>query len=202
MIEQFLVNKFFVSSWIFICALSVNVLLSPSPISRYFWSLDHPRYGATVYLQNDRETMINSAIMRHIPEDIDVVVSSQNNLNNHRISTRKVVGSFPNGVNRPFRRLSYEEISFHSFFGFIYSNDHHVKTFDEYYADYIIVDRKRPLFLVDQGCEWINGVCSNDEIVKQFNAELELARKNYATVYINDGFEILKKSSHQTVGKL
>lgn len=52
------------------------------------------------------------------------------------------------------------------------------------YADYVVLDLKRPFFLIDRGCEGRYGECRN---------WVGYTRAHYDAVYQRDGFMILRR---------
>ncbi len=62
-------------------SLFFHILLSPSPISRLFWTNKVWNYGYEAYIPTERDRMIKKAIKKYIPSDPEVAVATQNTLN-------------------------------------------------------------------------------------------------------------------------
>ena len=61
------------------------------------------------------------------------------------------------------------------------------------FADYVILDMKRPWFMIDQGCQWIGGECRNgQDFIAEYLAKVEKTKERFDTIFENDGFMILK----------
>lgn len=60
-------------------------------------------------------------------------------------------------------------------------------------ADYVVLDMKRPWFLIDIGCQWIFGQCTDRNIAEEFLAWSEIARQTMTLIFEEDGFLILKR---------
>lgn len=70
---------------------------------------------------------------------------------------------------------------------------------DERYADYVVLDMKRPWFIIDRGCEWLYGACQDGEMAATFLRLVSEARLNYSVAFESDGFMILKRVSEGVV---
>ena len=184
--------------------LVVHAMLSPSPISRLFWSNKVWSYGYEAYLPNNRDVMIKMALMRYIPSDSKISVSTQNSMNCSFLAHRKHYLLFPQGVLEAF---SYPDLS-----GKLDSN--------EVWADYLVLDLKRPWYIGDKGCCWKTGdnfilresevqslelsknpgfldwsACADKEFRQKFLDIVIQSKKNFKLMYENDGFMILKRKS-------
>ena len=64
----------------------------------------------------------------------------------------------------------------------------------------MILDLKKPWFIVSLGCHWVGGACleSQQEFTSRFSSLVEKTAENFDTIYENDGFMILKNRSNQT----
>ena len=65
------------------------------------------------------------------------------------------------------------------------------------WADYVILDLKKPWFIVTQGCHWIRGKCFEDKqgFSNNFSRLVEKTKEQFDTIYENDSFMILKNRS-------
>jgi hypothetical protein len=61
------------------------------------------------------------------------------------------------------------------------------------YADYVVLDLKRPWFIVDSGCDWLYGACRDEKKAAEFLNLVASALQRYDVVYSLDGFMILRR---------
>ncbi len=123
------------------CLLAGNVLVSPSPVSRLFWTDKVWSYGWRAYLPTSRDRAIAQAITETVPPDPDVVVSCQNTLAHSRLFNRRLAYSFPEAVLQPQALPDFLDTG---------------RPTPEL-AQYVVLDLRRPLYLVDKGCQWRSG---------------------------------------------
>ncbi|MDT8397314.1 MAG: DUF2079 domain-containing protein [Pseudomonadales bacterium] len=180
---------FLVLGWV----LAGHAMLSPSPVSRLFWSEKVWSFRLDAYVPHERTTMIREAITRLIPREADVVVSVQNNLNWGPLAHRRVYSAFPAGVSDPIQKVDLSNRTLKNLWEYIQTGNKPRAAPGEYYADYVVLDLKRPLFLVDRGCDWVYGQCKNDKVVAEFNDRVAYTRLHYETIYDQDGFMIFGK---------
>jgi uncharacterized membrane protein len=159
-----------------------HIAVAPSPIGRLFWTDKIWLYNYKAYIPSKRDSMIKRAITDHIPNDINVVVSIQNTINWLPLLQRQHFLIFPNGVNNEKRVLS-----------FVKKNGPNEFEWKTVTADFVVLDSKRPWFLVDQGCGWVYGKCSDDIIADEYISWVEKSTGIMQVVYENDGFIILKR---------
>jgi len=155
-----------------------NIALSSSPISRLFWSNKIWQYSYNAYLLTDRVSMIKDAITEKIPNNKNISVSVQNTLNWELLSTRGCFLVFPQGLGM-----------------LEYGNDYNVCNDGKdglIVADYVVLDVKRPWFLLDQGCQWLHGKCTDKKAANYYLKLVNYAKSKMTTVYEKDGFLILK----------
>jgi uncharacterized membrane protein len=197
------INKKIVFKIIIAMMVGINILISPSPISRIFWSNKIWNYGIEAYFPSDRNNMIKSAIKKHIPKDKDIAVSVQNTVNYDYLSKRKFYYPFPMGVFKPIDSLHFEKINS-----------------KKNIAQFIVLDLKRPWYIVDQGCNWKEkgkfelsedeikkiglkenpgpikwASCAKNNFRKKFIYNIIEARKTFNIVFEKDGFIIMEKLS-------
>jgi uncharacterized membrane protein len=165
--------------------LAANILISPSPISRLFWTNKIWSYGYTAYLPDERSRMITEAVKKYIPSDPNVAVATQNSLNMSYLAKRKVYLPFPESVLEPHLLPDWN----------------HPGKMRAVSADYVVLDLKRPLFLVDKGCDYQYGRCRDRAFVERFMVVVAETKKMFSTVYENDGFMILKRSHTKAQGE-
>jgi len=71
-------------------SLFFHVLISPSPLSRYFWISKHVwPYHKTAYRITKRDEMIRKALELYIPRNPDVIVCTHNWLNCSHLAQRR-----------------------------------------------------------------------------------------------------------------
>lgn len=75
--------------------LAGHVIPSPSAISRLFWSDKVWSYSWRAYVPTEREAMMKVAMLKYIPADPDVSVTTQNTVNWYYLADRKVYAPFP-----------------------------------------------------------------------------------------------------------
>ena len=164
--------------------LIVHILLSPSPISKLFWTNKIWSYGYLAYYKNERDFMIENAIKKYIPKKYDTVVSTQNTINILSLSERKYSMVYPQGV--------FDEKKVPPF-----SNDflEQKDTWKKVKAEYVILDKKRPWYMVDKGCGWVYGECTNNKIAEEYINSIKKSLKIMEIIFEKDDFMILKRKS-------
>ena len=161
-----------------------NVVLSPSPIGRLFWSDKIWQYNYSAYFFTDRTIMIKKAIDEIIPSDESVSVSVQNTLNWESLALRNCFLVFPQGMGELDYQNDYDRCG---------KDNNGVGNLIT--VDYIILDIKRPWFLLDKGCDWIYGKCTNDKVANEYLRLVEKAKSIMQVAFEKDGFIILKRNS-------
>lgn len=175
--------------------LYIHVWHSPSPISLKFWDKKSWNYSYKAYLPTKRDGMIKDAIEQYIPKNKEVVVTSQNTVNLGRVADRKYYLIFPLGVLKPTELPYWSKLSLRNFWEFIQDASEHAPPRENVLAEYVILDLKRPWFLMDQGCAWSAGKCKNDQdFVKQFLDLVQQSKKLFNIVFEEDEFIILKRN--------
>ena len=165
-----------------------------SPISRLFWSDKVWSYSWRAYVPTEREAMMKAAMLRYIPADPDVSVSTQNTVNWYHLAHRKVYLPFPDGVGEPHKIMDWSNRSTTGLLEFIRTSYKPPSITHERYADYVVLDLQRPWFIVDRGCDWLYGACQNPEVAAKFLRLVDEARRHYDTVFERDGFMILRRA--------
>ncbi|MBA7622537.1 hypothetical protein ES703_29915 [subsurface metagenome] len=72
-------------------------MLSPSPISVFFWKSLNARYYKDSYIIEERDRILNDAIRKFIPQEASVV--SQNTVNNSYLAHRVEYYCFPEKID-------------------------------------------------------------------------------------------------------
>jgi hypothetical protein len=170
-----------------------HVLFSPSPISRLFWSDKVWSYSWRAYVPTEREAMMKEAMLKYIPADPEVSVTTQNTVNWYHLAHRKVYAPFPHGIEEPIRVMDWSSRTWDGFWSFVHTGDMLPAVTHDRYADYVVLDLKRPWFIVDKGCEWIYGECRDKEIAREFLDLVARTKARYETLFERDGFMILRR---------
>jgi len=170
-----------------------HMLASPSPIGRKFWFPLAWHYHYKAYWFTERNTMIKEALLRYIPADPQISVSTQNTLNFGHLAHRKQYGVYPNGVEWPFIIDINSEKSILGLWEHIKSYKKKLIKKQEDYADFVVIDLKRPWFIMDQSCDWYEGKCQNRQQAEKFQLLLSKTKKRYQTIFREDDFIILKR---------
>ena len=164
--------------------VAAHVALAPSPIGRLFWSDKVWAYSYQAYIPTERDAMIKQAIADFVPTDPEVVVSIQNTVNWAPLVQRRHFLLFPQGITEgqqvPFfgKGLWPPEVEWKPVM-----------------ADYVVLDLKRPWFLVDKGCEWLYGKCTNEEMAEKYLDWVAKSREVMHVVFEKDGFLILSRGN-------
>lgn len=170
-----------------------HVLISPSPISRLFWSDKVWSYSWQAYVPTEREAMMKEAMLKYIPADPEVSVTTQNTVNWHHLAHRKVYAPFPRGIEEPIQVMDWSSRTWDGFWRFVRTGEMPPAVTHDRYADYVVLDLKRPWFIVDKGCEWIYGECRDKEKAQEFLDLVARTKMQYETLFERDGFMILRR---------
>ena len=166
-----------------------------SPISRLFWTDKVWSHSWRAYLPTEREAMIKTAILNHVPAAATkLFVSTQNTLNWGYLVNHEVYLPFPLGVAEPYRVMDWANRDWHGLWGFVRTGYKSPAITHERYADYVVLDLQRPWFIVDRGCDWLYGACRNPEVAAKFLRLVDETRRHYDTVFEQDGFMILRRA--------
>jgi len=174
--------------------LAGHVMLSPSPISRLFWSDKVWAYSWQAYVPTEREAMMKEAMLKFIPADPDVSITTQNTVNWYHLAHRKVYLPFPLGVDSPHRVMDWSNRDLQGLWHYVRTGDVPPAITHDRNADYVVLDLKRPWFIIDKGCDWLYGACRNDEMAAKFLRLVYETRQRYSTVFERDGFMILRRN--------
>lgn len=169
--------------------LAAHVALSPSPISVQFWR----QGGVAGYFSADRDKRIIRALETGLPSDPETVIITQNSLNWGKIVSRNFSNSFPLAVFEPHLAQDMRQATLGDLRRFIITGQKPVFPLVESLAEYLVLDRKRPWFVVDQGCEWKDGACRDVAVAAVFRDKVEQAMLLFDVVHEDDGFMILKR---------
>ena len=173
--------------------LAGHVMLSPSPISRLFWSDKVRSFSWHAYVPTGREVMMKEAMLKYIPADPDVTVTTQNTVNWYHLAYRKVYLPFPLGVDKPHRVTDWSNRDLPGLWQYVRTGDMPPVITHDRYADYVVLDLRRPWFINDKGCDWLYGACGNNEMAAKFLRLVDETQQRYSTVFERDGFMILRR---------
>ena len=171
-----------------------HVMLSPSPISRLFWSDKVWSFSWRAYVPTERDAMMKAAMLKYIPADPNVSVTTQNTVNWYHLAHRKVYMPFPFGIDSPRPVVDYSNRDLASLWHYTLSGYETPAITYNRYADYVVLDMKRPYFLADKGCDWIYGECKDKLLEMQFLDWVTYTRAHYLNVFEQDGFMILRRA--------
>ena len=167
--------------------------LASSPISRLFWSDKVWSYSWRAYVPTAREVMMKKAMLQYIPADSDVSVTTQNTVNWYHLAHRKVYLPFPLGVHSPHMVMDWSNRDLPGLWQYVLTGAMTPTITHARYADYVVLDLKRPWFIIEKGCDWLYGACRNDEMATKFLRLVNETRQRYSTVFERDGFMILRR---------
>ena len=159
-----------------------HILLSPSPVSRLFWSDKIWSYNYHAYIPTERDEMIKKALSDFIPTSSEIVLSVQNTLTFDSLMKRRHILLFPDGVMSEKLNPVFSK-------GFQIGNLKWIGV----RADYVILDHKRPWFIRDQGCEWLYNECKDKKAESEYLRWVDKSRKSMSVIFEEDGFLILRR---------
>jgi len=191
-VEMIHVRRARVDRWagiLLLALLAGHVALSPSPLSVRFWRAG----GFAHYWPDGRDTRIIRTLEQILPDDPDVVVITQNSLNWGKAVSRYFANSFPMAVFEPHRAQNPGAATPQDFRRFVLTGEKPAFPVVESLAEYVVLDLKRPWFVVDQGCAWNGEACLDKAVAERFRESLEEARKSFDTLVEDDGFLVLKR---------
>ena len=191
--RNFGISEHLFSIFLIIWLVFAHWYLTPSPISRLFWSQKIWSITWEAYFPSNRTDMIKNALLTHIPTGNMVSISSQNNLNWGYLANRENYFSFPLGVETPQRITDFSNRNFSGLWAYFRYGTPPSNLSHNVYADYVVIDLKRPLFLIDQGCDWVYGQCNNKKIQDKFLEHVNYCDQHYETLFSQDGFKIYKR---------
>lgn len=173
-----------------------HMMFASSPISRLFWSDKVWSYSWRAYVPTEREAMMKAAMLAYIPTNPEASVSTQNTVNWYHLAHRKVYLPFPMGVGEPPHKvIDWSNRDLPGLWTFIRTGEKTPAITHDRYADYVVLDMKRPYFIVDKGCNWIYGKCLDKEVERKFLDWVSYTRTHYDTVFEQDGFMILRRKT-------
>ena len=170
-----------------------HVLLAPSPVSRLFWASDSFSFSSAAYEPTARDAAILAEILRSVPLDPTVPVVSQNTLNWGSLAERLDYNSFPLGVFAPHPVRDLSGATWADFWTFVRTRQTPNLPIRLWQPSYVLLDLTRPWFVLDRGCEFLQGACRDEDVAREFNVFVIKARQELETVYDQGGFLILRR---------
>lgn len=166
-------------------SIAIQVAFGPSPFSRLFWKDNWP-YGYDAYHRTDRDAWIERVVDRFIPSDPTLTVSAQNDLTLPRLANRWNYFAFPDSVAQPAPRqglpggigerwLAPLERAWH---GLPPAKPDLVE------ADYIVLDLKRPLQVVQP---------SANVVLRNVGGVIDALGPEFTSVFAKDGLLIFAR---------
>lgn len=173
--------------------LMTHIIFGFSPISRLFWSEKIDRFNFRNYINNSRNEMIYKQTLLNIPNNRNLIVSAQNNINNSYLAHRSHLILYPMGVFGPYKYPDWGRGNFLSKINYYLEFKKNNNLIQNLYADYVLIDLKKNKYLGDKSCIFIYNKCTDLILENEFNESLELIKLKYKEIYSNDGFIIYKR---------
>lgn len=186
-------NNFEIINFLLICWLIIfQIIVGISPISRLFWSNKIWSLNYHAYISSTRDSIIRDSIEKYIPSVDHLIVSSQNNINYLPLAIRQNLLIFPGGVTDPHILTNWDQKTFSGFLGFV-KGQVAIHSPDQLaYADFVLIDTKRPYFIYDLGCDTSYNICFNKKIENIYIYSIHNLEIKYQLLYEYDGFKIYK----------
>lgn len=180
--------------FIMLCVLVGHIFLAPSPISWWFWSDKLWAYNWRAYYTAPRDKALQRALLEIIPADPLVSVIVQASINTAHLAHREIYRPFPEGITTPIVLTDWSQKREKGFWQYVQTGN--LPEFTHYirYADYVILDLKRPWFVGDRSCRWHYGVCQDKKVAQEFLSWVAETRKQYHIVFAHDGFMIFQRT--------
>ncbi|QWD60454.1 DUF2079 domain-containing protein [Polynucleobacter sp. MWH-UH35A] len=148
----------------FLYLLIFNILFSISPLSRLFFSDKSFEFNFNRYLFENHESKFDNLICDNFDLNNNYIV--QNNFNFLCLAKSNTYLPFPEGLSN-------------------LTSKNNADTF-------VILNTKRPLFILDKGCSYINGICTNQNIENIYYDFLKYKLGNIQPIYNYNGALIYK----------
>ena len=177
--------------------LICHILISPSPVGRKFYSPNSWNYHYSTYLWSDRDRMIKAALKTYISSDPKKIISVQNSLNFHYLMERNIFRIFPDGAIKKSKYYT-QKLTLSHLIEFIQTGKVHKVHIESNFADYVVLDLKRPWFNGDQACEWVSGKCRGEtEFISSFMKLIDKTKNNFKIIFRQDEFIIFKRINNK-----
>ncbi|MFC4161768.1 DUF2079 domain-containing protein [Chitinimonas lacunae] len=176
--------------------LAGHALFTSSPIGRLFWSDKVWSYRKEAYLSDARSERIKSALLRHVPADPTRTVAVQNPLNWGHLPRRHGYFAFPDAVLAPKPLPDWSQHDLAGLYRFVTDGTAAPSPLGEpRWADYVVLDMRRPWFVLDRGCDWRYDRCHDQTVAARYLDAVAQTRRRYAVVHEDDGFLILQRNA-------
>jgi hypothetical protein len=144
--------------------------------------------------------MIKSAVIEYIPSNPKLIISIQNTLNLGHFSKHQNISVFPHGAAEKMQTSNINRLNWAGFWNFLKHKKLEKNVGNPVWADYVVIDLKKPWFIGSLGCHWVGGACleSKQKFTSKFSSLVKKTAENFDTIYENDGFMIFKNRSNQT----
>ena len=166
-------------SSLLIFSIVIHFLISPSPVSRLFFSDKIERFNMKNYILNDdiknKKTFLKNYDFKNN------LISIQNNIAYFDLFKTENILIFPEGI--------FEEVKKPKFENFELKTKSHFLI-----ADYIIVDTSRDKFIKDVGCHFVRNECTDKIHEKNYEKIIMYLKQNkkYKKIYHQEGFMVYK----------
>ena len=106
---------------------------------------------------------------------------------------RKIFRVFPDGAIEKSKYYT-QKLTLRQLIEFMRTGKTHRVNIVNKFADYVVLDLKRPWFNGDQACEWVSGQCKSGTGFKSSFMELvEKTMKNFEIIFKQDEFIIFQR---------
>ena len=123
---------------------------------------------------------------------------------------RKVFRTFPDGAADKLKYYT-QRLTFRQLIEFMRTGKTHGVHIENKFADYVVLDLKRPWFNGDQACEWVSGKCKERRrpslhtlgaiggtgFENSFMELIEKTKKNFEVIFKQDEFIILQRLNNK-----
>lgn len=156
-----------------------HILISPSPISRLFWSNKIEKYGYPIYIKKIEYKKL-SEFLETIKND--QIIIAQNNLINAKIIMQNKMLVFPQGILETAKVPIYEKN--------IISKTYKTKNI---FANYVILDNSREKFIKDRSCIKIYKNCNNLYISNKYDEIKKKLHEKFKIIYEINGIKVYER---------
>ena len=110
---------------------------------------------------------------------------------------RKVFRIFPYGAAEKSKYYT-QRLTFHQLTEFMRTGKTHRVHIENKFADFVVLDLKRPWFNGGQACEWVSDKCKGGTgFENSFMELIEKTKKNFEVIFKQDEFIILQRINNK-----